>query len=108
MYSPPLSKYPTNLSFCPHSPFSRSYSAEWPVEAAARGLPNLRNTVEALATFDSEKNRALFAAMKVLSADELASRSDIMYHTYTHQVPAGVGFLYLWMCGCVVVWVEGP
>ena len=74
--------------FAPNTPTLtlNSYSAEWTTEAAARGLPNLRNTVEALATFDSDKNRALFAAMKVLSADELASRSDIMYHTYTHQV----------------------
>ena len=83
----PISTSTTTHSSPTHAhPHPRSYSADWTTEAAARGLPNLRNTVEALATFDSEKNRALFAAMKVLSADELASRSDIMYHTYTHQV----------------------
>jgi glutamine synthetase len=62
------------------------YSQEWQDEAAKRGLPNLKNTVEALATFDSPKNRALFAENSVLKPEELASRSEIMYHSYTNQV----------------------
>merc|ERR1711972_1052737 len=33
------------------------YSDEWPVEAAKRGLPNLKDTPSALATFDSEKKQ---------------------------------------------------
>jgi glutamine synthetase len=62
------------------------YSQEWQEEAAKRGIPNLKNTVEALATFDSPKNRELFSSMKVLTAEELTSRSEIMYHTYTNQI----------------------
>jgi glutamine synthetase type III len=34
-------------------------------EAAKRGLPNLRNTVEALATLDTDVNRELFSSMRV-------------------------------------------
>lgn len=45
------------------------YSREWQQEAAARGLPNLKNTVQALATFDSPKNRELFANAAVLNAE---------------------------------------
>ena len=63
-----------------------SYSAEWQTEAAKRGLPNLKNTVSALATFDSKKNQELFASMKVLSPEELSSRSEIMYHSYIQQI----------------------
>jgi len=62
------------------------YSAEWQVEAAKRGLPNLKNTVEALATFNSKKNQELFSSMKVFSPEELESRTHIMTEQYVHQI----------------------
>ena len=31
------------------------YSAEWPVEASKRGLPNLNTTPKAIATWNSER-----------------------------------------------------
>ena len=35
------------------------YSAEWPVEANKRGLPNLNTTPKAVATWNSDKNKYL-------------------------------------------------
>ena len=35
------------------------YSAEWPVEAQKRGLPNLNTTPKAVATWNSDKNKRL-------------------------------------------------
>ena len=35
------------------------YSAEWPVEAQKRGLPNLNTTPKAVATWNSDKNKWL-------------------------------------------------
>ena len=33
------------------------YSAEWPIEASKRGLPNLNTTPKAVATWNSDKNK---------------------------------------------------
>ena len=38
------------------------YGAEWPVEAASRGLANLTDTPSALAHFASDKNKAMFVS----------------------------------------------
>jgi len=56
-----------------------NYTAEWLEEAARRGLPNLRNTEEALEVLKTEKAKALFSKYGVLSNEELESR----YNTYT-------------------------
>jgi len=58
------------------------YSAEWPVEAEKRGLPNLNTTPKAIATFNSEKNRQVFEAMKVYAPDETDARAEVMYENY--------------------------
>merc|ERR1719160_1052253 len=39
------------------------YSDEWPVEAAKRGLPNLKTAPEAARAFNSEKTKAVFKEM---------------------------------------------
>ncbi len=62
------------------------YSDEWPVEAEARGLPNLRNTVDAVDVLCSDKNKALFKAAKVFSEEELAARQEIMYEKYINDI----------------------
>lgn len=59
------------------------YSAEWPEEAKKRGLPNLRETPAALATFASSKNKELFETHGVLSAGEVAARQEIMLEEYS-------------------------
>merc|ERR1719352_467307 len=52
------------------------YSDEWPIEAASRGLLNLKNTPEALATWASAKNQALFEKHGVFTAEETEARSE--------------------------------
>merc|ERR1719229_993539 len=55
------------------------YSAEWPVEAKKRGLPNLHNTPLAIATFNSPKAKQLFKDMGILSEVECDARVEVMY-----------------------------
>eukprot|EP00697_Spironema_sp_BW2_P008162 gnl/Spiro4/22673_TR11186_c0_g1_i1.p1 gnl/Spiro4/22673_TR11186_c0_g1~~gnl/Spiro4/22673_TR11186_c0_g1_i1.p1 ORF type:complete len:609 (-),score=194.19 gnl/Spiro4/22673_TR11186_c0_g1_i1:531-2357(-) len=57
------------------------YSPEWHAEAARRGLPNLQNSVDATATFASDKNKQLFASMKVLGPEEVDARQTILFET---------------------------
>src|SRR5215213_1916392 len=58
------------------------YSEEWHEEAARRGLPNNRTTVDALPALATPKATALFASFGVLSERELASRVDIAWERY--------------------------
>lgn len=58
------------------------YSAEWPVEAAKRGLPNLKTTPEAIGAWASEKNKSLFETLNVFTAEETEARAEIMYENY--------------------------
>jgi glutamine synthetase len=58
------------------------YSEEWPVEAAKRGLPNLKTTPEAIAAWASDKNKTLFETMKIFSTEETESRAETMYEAY--------------------------
>jgi len=62
------------------------YSDEWPIEAAERGLLNLRNTPEALATWDSPKNRSLFEKYGVFTPEETEARAETLHEQYTAQV----------------------
>jgi len=62
------------------------YSEEWVHEAAKRGLPNLRNTPAALATFLQDKNVKLFQQQKVLSKVELEARSNVWLEDYNKKV----------------------
>ena len=51
------------------------YSEEWHAEAARRGLPNNRTTVDALPALATPQSQAVFAKFGVLSERELAARS---------------------------------
>jgi glutamine synthetase len=63
------------------------YSEAWHKEAAKRGLPNLRNTVDALAAVTGNKEyAALFEKYDVLSKRELASRNEIYTERYCKDV----------------------
>ena len=59
-----------------------SYSSEWPIEAAKRGLLNLPTTPDALPYFVSDKNAALFTKHKVFTREELFSRYEILLDNY--------------------------
>ena len=59
-----------------------NYSEEWHAEAAERGLPNNRTTVDALPALASTRARDVFSRHGVLSKRELASRVDIFWERY--------------------------
>jgi glutamine synthetase len=59
-----------------------NYAEEWHAEAAKRGLPNNKSTVDALPALQSEKAKKLFAKFAILSERELESRSEIAYERY--------------------------
>ncbi len=63
-----------------------NYSQEWHKEAAKRGLPHLRDSVDALATLRSKVNADLFKKYGVLSKSELDSRTFVAYEKYNKQL----------------------
>jgi glutamine synthetase len=58
------------------------YSEEWHAEAAKRGLPNNKTTVDALPALTTDKAKAVFSKFEVLSERELAARVDINWERY--------------------------
>ena len=58
------------------------YSEEWHAEAAKRGLPNNRTTVDALPVLTTDRAKKLFASFGVLSERELAARVEINWERY--------------------------
>jgi glutamine synthetase len=59
-----------------------NYSDEWHAEAARRGLPNNRSTVDALPALATTKAKELFARFGVLSERELSARVEINWERY--------------------------
>src|SRR4051812_42641927 len=62
------------------------YSKKWEQEAAARGLLNLKNTVDSLPQLASRESIALFEKYKVLNERELLARCEILVETYNKTV----------------------
>jgi glutamine synthetase len=62
------------------------YSAEWHQEAEKRGLPNLRNTLDALPALTDPVNIAVLGKYDVLSEREVQSRYDIFLERYCLDV----------------------
>ena len=62
------------------------YSREWHEEAARRGLPNLKTTVESIPVLQQPEVIALFDKYKVLSPRELHSRYEIYFEHYCKSV----------------------
>jgi glutamine synthetase len=58
------------------------YSEDWQVEAASRGLPNLRTTLDALPELVSESAMELFSTYEVFSHREMHSRYEIGLEQY--------------------------
>jgi glutamine synthetase len=63
-----------------------NYSEEWHAEAGRRGLPNLKDSVEAFAVLRDKKNAELFKKYGVLSPAELDSRTHIALEKYIKQL----------------------
>jgi glutamine synthetase len=59
------------------------YSQAWVEEAARRGLPNLKGMVDAIPVLTAEKNVALFEKYSIFTRNELESRAEVLYETYT-------------------------
>ncbi len=62
------------------------YSDAWHEEAARRGLPNLRDSTEALPKLNEKKSLELFERYKVLSRPELESRVNAYLEKYAMQL----------------------
>ena len=62
------------------------YSEDWYREAEARGLLNLRTSVDAYKYFNLEKNVKLFTEHGVMSETEINSRQDILFENYAKIV----------------------
>ena len=58
-----------------------NYSEDWLKEAERRGIPNLRNTPEALAELTKPESKAMLSKMGIFTEAELASR----YHVRTER-----------------------
>jgi glutamine synthetase len=58
------------------------YSEAWHEEAAERGLPNLRTTVDALPVLGSDEVISLFESYGVLSKRETLSRQEVYLEQY--------------------------
>jgi glutamine synthetase len=63
-----------------------NYSKEWHDEAAKRGLPNLRDTVDAIPAMRTKKASDVFKKYKVLTRPELESRAHIFLEKFNKQV----------------------
>jgi glutamine synthetase len=62
------------------------YTEDWPIEAEARGLLNLRTTLDALPQLVSEESMDLFSRYRVFSHREMHSRYDIALEQYILSV----------------------
>ncbi|HBE80115.1 MAG TPA: glutamine synthetase type III [Firmicutes bacterium] len=63
-----------------------NYSDEWVKEAAKRGLPNIKSTVEAIPVWITDKVVKTFEKHAVLSKVELHSRYEIFLENYAKQI----------------------
>jgi glutamine synthetase len=62
------------------------YSEEWHAEAAERGLPNLRTSVDALPYWGAASTIDVFGKYGVLSQAELEARRDIYFEQYIKTI----------------------
>lgn len=62
------------------------YSDEWVEEAARRGLPNVKTTVESIKALVDEKNLELMDKHGVLTREEMHSRYEIQLENYIKTV----------------------
>ena len=63
------------------------YSAEWPVEASKRGLPNLNTTPKAIATWSSEKNTKLLETLKIYTKEETGTAGSDVRELHLLHLP---------------------
>ncbi len=62
------------------------YGEAWPKEAEKRGLPNYRDTVEALEHYGDPEVKGLFVRQGILSEREVEARRAILFENYARTV----------------------
>jgi glutamine synthetase len=67
------------------------YTDEWVKEAERRGLPNVKNAVDALQVLIRSETIALFEAHKVFTKEESESRYHIYLEKYSKQINIEAG-----------------
>ncbi len=70
------------------------YTEDWVKEAAKRGLPNLKSSVEAWPYFGKEDSVRIFTKHKVFSKEEIHARLDIVLEKYSKQINIEAGVAY--------------
>ncbi len=63
-----------------------NYSDEWHQEAERRGLPNLKNTPDALPVLKSDKCKKLLSKYGIYTEKELESRYNILSESYCNTI----------------------
>ena len=63
-----------------------NYSKEWHAEAEKRGLPNLKNTVDAASVLADAGAQAIFARQGIYTGEEIQSRHTILLETYVKTI----------------------
>ena len=63
-----------------------NYAKEWEEEAARRGLPNLKQAVDAIPALTKPKNMELMIAHNIYSEAELLSREEILLENYSKTI----------------------
>ena len=63
-----------------------NYCEAWHQEAGKRGLPNFRNTVDAIHGMDTDENAELYEKYNVLTQREFKSRNEIYLERYVKEV----------------------
>jgi glutamine synthetase len=69
------------------------YTDEWVREAERRGLPNVKNAVDALSVLVRSETIALFEAHKVFTKEEMESRYHIYLEKYSKQINIEAGII---------------
>jgi glutamine synthetase len=67
------------------------YADEWVREAERRGLPNVKNAVDALSVLTQSETISLFETHKVFTKEELESRYHIYLEKYSKQINIEAG-----------------
>jgi glutamine synthetase len=70
------------------------YTEDWVKEAAKRGLPNLKSSVEAWPYFGKEDSVRIFTKHKVFTKEEIHARLDIVLEKYSKQINIEAGVAY--------------
>lgn len=79
-----------------------NYAQDWHDEAESRGLPNLRESADAIPVMKSRETAAMFKKLGVLTKQELESRTTIFLEKYVMQMQIEVGTMLELAAGSIL------